>query len=371
MKKQNHCEKDGEVMKKIGGWLVVSMIGLVMSSCTKTKQCSLPASVKNASDQSQIVATVDGQAITEDEFFSKLTGPAKGEYIKARSQYFDAKTQALREYIFQNLVEKEAAKQGKSKEDILKQEIDQKMNKVSDKAALDFYNQVKAQFAMRGQTPPPFDSVKPQIVQRLEMEGQFERKEAYYAELQKKYNVNILVDQPRVNVSVGDNPVRGSEDAPITIVEFSDYHCPFCEKGANTMKQVMEEYKGKVSHHFRDFPLSIHPRAKFAANAARCAGEQGKYWEYHDKAFANQDKKEDADFVAFAKELKLDEKKFQECVSTTKYFDKIDKDMQDGESVGVNGTPAYIVNGVLLSGAVPFERFKEVIDSELKNKPVM
>ena len=162
------------------------------------------------------------------------------------------------------------------------------------------------------------------------------------------------------------DPVRGNPDAPVTIVEFSDYQCPFCQRSQPTIREVLDKYKGKVRHAYRDFPLQqIHPQAESAAEAARCAGEQGKFWEYHTLLFANRDKLTGEGLKENAKAAKLDEKNFADCVASGKYKTKIAQDQHEGEEAGVSGTPAFFINGIFLGGAYPVAAFEKIIDAEL------
>lgn len=161
--------------------------------------------------------------------------------------------------------------------------------------------------------------------------------------------------------------VLGSSKAKVTIVEFSDFQCPFCQRFHPTLKQALAEYKDTVRLVYRHFPLdSIHPQARPAAMAAECAAEQGKFWEYHDKLFANQDKLNASYYPQLAGELRLNTTKFNECLSKNKYQSKIDADYQSGIDAGVQGTPHSLVNGVPVSGAVPYEQLKAAIDAALK-----
>jgi protein-disulfide isomerase len=164
-------------------------------------------------------------------------------------------------------------------------------------------------------------------------------------------------------------PFQGSEKAPVTIVEFSDFHCPFCGKVEPTMNEVMKNYPGKIYRVWRHYPLPFHQGADLTAEASECAAEQGKFWEYHDKLFEKPGgfKGEDA-LIGVAKDLKLDEKKFGECVKSRKYKDVVAKDSAKGSQVGVNGTPAFFVNGKSLSGAQPYASFSQLIDAELAKK---
>lgn len=174
----------------------------------------------------------------------------------------------------------------------------------------------------------------------------------------------------RVEVSQDDDPAIGPSDAPVVIIEFSDYQCPFCRKFAlETLDRILEEYSGKVRFVYRDFPLeSIHAYALKAAEAANCAGEQGRYFEYHDLLFERQEdwsSRGTAAFVEYAEQLGLELESFKTCLSSGKYEEEVRKDLQDGLRAGVSGTPAFFINGIPLSGAQPFEAFKAIIDSEL------
>jgi protein-disulfide isomerase len=171
-----------------------------------------------------------------------------------------------------------------------------------------------------------------------------------------------------VQVSDGGNAILGNENAPVTIIEFSDFQCPYCERFVTqTMPQIKSEYidTGKVKLFFRDFPLSFHPNAKPAAIASECANEQGKFWEMHDKLFANQDSLSTENYKAWAKELGLNENQFNTCIDSQKYASQVQKDFDDGVAAGVSGTPTFFVNGQKLVGAQPFSVFKQVIDAEL------
>jgi len=165
-----------------------------------------------------------------------------------------------------------------------------------------------------------------------------------------------------------DDAVRGDKDAPVTIVEWSDFECPFCARFfEQTLPSIEEEYikTGKVKLIYRDFPLSFHTNAQKAAEAAECAGEQGKYWEMHDLLFAQGVQGGVAGFKQYAKTLGLNTAKFDTCLDSGAMAGEVQKDMADGAAVGIQGTPGFIVNGKLVSGAQPFAVFKQVIDAEL------
>ncbi len=172
-----------------------------------------------------------------------------------------------------------------------------------------------------------------------------------------------------------DDRIRGDINAPITLVEYSDFQCPFCKKFHPTMQKVMEEYEGEVRWIYRHFPLSIHQNAQKSAEASECAGDQGKFWEFLDKAFENSEADgtglNTEDLQKYAEELSLDTDKFNECLSSGKFADKVKNDMNSGKKLGISGTPGTILidengNTQSIKGALPYEIVKEKIDAALK-----
>jgi protein-disulfide isomerase len=167
-----------------------------------------------------------------------------------------------------------------------------------------------------------------------------------------------------------DDAIKGDKNAPVTIIEFSDYECPFCARFySDTLSQIDEKYikTGKVKFVYRDFPLGFHQNAQKAAEAAECAGEQGKYYEMHDLLFEKGVQGGVASFKQYAKQIGLDTGKFDTCLDSGAMAGEIRKDMSDGQKAGVQGTPGFLVNGQLISGAQPFAVFEQVIEAELAN----
>jgi protein-disulfide isomerase len=201
----------------------------------------------------------------------------------------------------------------------------------------------------------------------------------------KIFEKQLPTEQPNIpiKISTDDDPIIGNPNAPITIVEFSDFQCPFCARfHIETLPLIMDEYinKGQVKLVFRDFPItSIHPNALPASVAAECASEQGKFKEMHDKLFENQKEWSNQNidkviitFNQYASGMALDEIKFDSCLKNGKYIEEIQKDLDDGRIYGVSGTPGFFVGNdqigfIELQGAQPFENFKKVIESQLKN----
>src|SRR6266540_1918344 len=198
-------------------------------------------------------------------------------------------------------------------------------------------------------------------------EGQL--RASYVRELRQKAGVKVLLEPLRVAVDVTGRPIRGNKDAPVTIVEFSDFQCPFCSRARPTVNKVRETYGDKVRVIFRNFPLSIHPQAQKAGEAAGCAGEQGKFWEMHDRLFANQAKLQVPDLKEHAAVLGLDPEAFRQCLDSGRHTADLQRDAEAGTGYGVSGTPSFFINGRPLVGAQPFESFAQVIDDELERVP--
>lgn len=175
-----------------------------------------------------------------------------------------------------------------------------------------------------------------------------------------------IVDTSKIDLT--GQPRLGEDDAPITIIEFSDFECPFCSRAANgPVKQIIKEYvdTGKAKLVFMNYPLGFHQYAQIAAEASECANEQGKFWQMHDKIFENQPSLNKENLVKWAQEIKLDMNMFNGCLNDNKYAQEVQKDMAVAQSAGVQGTPSFLINGQMIVGAQPFEAFKQVIEEEL------
>jgi protein-disulfide isomerase len=171
---------------------------------------------------------------------------------------------------------------------------------------------------------------------------------------------------PRLDVELGDAPVRGSRDAPVMIVEFADYQCPYCQQMHPELKVLQEEFAGKVALAFKDFPLTMHENAEKAAEAARCAGEQSRYWDFHDTLFHNSDRLEVAQIKQYARDLKLNAAVFETCLDSGKEAAAVQKDLAQGKQLGVKGTPSFFFNGRLVPGALDYYRLRSVVEGLLK-----
>jgi protein-disulfide isomerase len=245
-----------------------------------------------------------------------------------------------------------------SKEQLL---ADIKPAEVNDAAVDAFYEENKARI------PQPKEQVAPQIRQYLQQRGQFEAREKFFKGLESKYKVDMKLEPLRAEVAA-TGPAKGPAQAPVTIVEFSDFQCPFCARVNPTLEQVRAKYGDKVRIVFRQYPLDMHPQARKAAEASLCANEQGKFWEMHDAMFANQQLLGVDDLKAKAVGLGLNADSFNSCLDSGKFGSQIAQDLEAGSAAGVSGTPALFINGRFINGAVPLEQITEVIDDELRRK---
>lgn len=172
----------------------------------------------------------------------------------------------------------------------------------------------------------------------------------------------------KVDIAVtADDHIRGDKNAAVTMIEYSDFECPFCGRVQPALEQILEEYDGQVNLVFRHFPLSFHPSAQKAGEASECAADQNKFWEMHDKMFANQTALGVDSLKGYAKELGLNTSTFDSCLDSGKYEQKVKDGITDGSKYGVQGTPATFVNGTMVSGAQPYENFKAAVENALGN----
>ena len=307
-------------------------------------------------DTNGTVATLNGQPITEQDLAPELGS----KILQLRNQQYQLQSKALEQVIEQRVLEEEAKRHGISVEKLQQQEVDSKISEPTDAELEGYY------LAVRSDINKPLAGVKPQLQQAVKMLKVAEARQDYANSLRAKAKVVVLLAPPKVEVAVDRDRLRGNPNAPVTIVEFSDFQCPYCLKVEATLKDLLARYDGKVKLSYRDFPMrTLHPRAQRAAEAAKCAAEQGKFWEFHDALFADQSKLDDAGLQATGKKLGLNEKTFQVCLTSGKVADAIEQDLQDGSKVGVAGTPGFFINGEFVNGAQPEDDFVKIIDREL------
>ena len=306
------------------------------------------------------VATVGEHAITR----AQLEQHVRPKLIELENQRYETLREGLDELIAEELVKQEASARKTTPAELEKQEVAAKVAEPTDDEVQKVYDANKGQLGSQ-----TLEQIRPRIVEYLKQQGMERRRQAFVDELKKTHKTTVALRPPVIEVAAAGRPERGGgAKAPVTIIEFSDYQCPFCGRAEGVVDEVMKHYGNKVRLVYRDFPLPMHPQARPASEAANCANAQGKFWEYHAALFANQTALDEDKLKEYAKSVGLDPAKFEQCLKDKPFKAAIDKDVADGEKVGVNGTPAFFINGRMLSGALPFDKFKEVIDEELTAK---
>jgi protein-disulfide isomerase len=304
-----------------------------------------------------VVATIAGEPFTAKQ----LEEAAGARLFQLRTQQYQAQRQILDDEIARRLVDREAAARKITAAELLKQEVEAKVAPVTEEEQRAFYAQNKARMGEMTEA----DALK-RIEAGLRQQRIGERQAEFLSGLRAKADVHVLLEPPRLSLTIGDDPARGPADAPITIVEFSDFQCPFCSRATATLKKLDAAYPGKIRVVYRDFPLvQIHPNAARAAEAAACANEQGKFWPMHDAMFEHQDKLAEADLKQSAAALGLDATAFNQCLESGRHTAQWKKDTAEGEAYGVSSTPAFFINGRLVVGAQPYESFARILDEEL------
>jgi protein-disulfide isomerase len=327
--------------------------------------CSSSAQQARRPAQNEVVATVGAKAITLAEVDDKaLDAPTSNFSGKLSQALYDARRFALDEMIASMLMDDAARAGGIDRAALVEKEITSKVANVTDSEIASWYqaNQARVQGRALADVRAPIRSF-------LTQERMQEARAKYIEELRSKTTVRVMLEPPRQKVAAAANsPTRGPANAPIQIVEFSDFQCPFCFRVGPSLKQVFDQYGDRVHLVYREYPLPNHPHARVASEAGLCANEQGKFWAFHDRLFANQQKLSPSDLKQHAADLGLDAAKFGACVDSHKYAEQVEADIAAANEAGVNGTPAFFINGRALSGAQPFEEFKRIIDEELVAK---
>jgi protein-disulfide isomerase len=339
------------------------MIHTMRKLLVLTGLVSLLACSAAPAQQAEPAARVGDRTLTTKDLDDRWRADDPSSQAEATQKLYDGRRAAL-EAIIADMVLAEAAKaKGMNAEAYEVAEVGKRLKTVTEADVVAFYQANINQ--MQGRS---LEVMGPAINRYLTEQQRASARESLIADLRKAGPpVRILFDAPRREVSIAaTDPALGRASAPVTLIEFSDFQCPFCQRVAPTLKRVRETYGDKVRIVWKDFPLTqIHPQAFKAGEAAHCAGDQGKYWEYHDRLFANQQALQPEELKKHATDLGLDGAAFATCLDSSKYGERVRDGVAEGTRLGVNSTPTIYVNGRQLSGAQPYETFVAVIDEEL------
>jgi len=310
-----------------------------------------------AAQDTRPVATFEGGVVTAAD----VAAMAEPALIRARQALYDAQAEAARELAFRRLLEREARAAGVTWKELLESKLAARLVEPDTK-------EVESLLARhRAQLPADGGAARSVVVEALRRRNRRAARRSLRAEMLAAAGFRLALEPPRVEVPVdpGD-PARGPADAPVTIVEFADFQCPFCARVQATLAELERRYPGKLRLVHKDLPLGMHPFARQAAQAAACAGEQGKFWELGEWMYANQGKLSEAGLAEGARAVGLDPERFAACRKAHRHAGEIAADEAAASALGVGSTPTFFINGRLLEGAQPLERFVEVIEEELR-----
>ena len=312
---------------------------------------------------SQVVARVGDRDITLDEIEKRWQTDDPAEHAETVQKMYQGRRNAIDAIVAEMLFAEAAKGKGLSPAGYEEAEVSRRARPVTDADVAAFYK--ANQNEMQGRT---FEATAPLIMRYLQEQARSRAREELVAELKKGGpGVRVMLEVPRREVAVeSSDPSRGSASAAVTIVEFSDFQCPYCQRASPALKQLLDKYDGRVRVVWKDFPLTqIHPQAFKAAEAAHCAGDQGKFWEYHDRLFASQHALLVDDLKKYAKETSLDTARFAACLDTSKYSERVRDGVAVGNRLGVTSTPTMYINGRVVAGAYPYEALAAIVDEEL------
>ena len=339
----------------------------------EAEQAGSAAAAGGSADQEvgDVLATVGGEEVTRAEVEAAAAEAleqveqglvqCRAEAELQRHQVIEGETRKL---VRERLLKAAAAERGMTEDQLLQTEVQSRVAAVTPADVDAFYEGNRDRIG-----PVTKEQVAPQIEQYLRQQRESEAYQAFIAGLEEANQVAYEIGPYRVEVATAGEPARGSAEAPVTIVEFSDFECPFCSRVVPTLEQIQGHYGDQVRLVFKQFPLrKIHSNAQKAAEASLCAQDQGKFWEMHDAMFADQQNLAIPGLKAKAATLGLEAGDFAQCLDSGKYAEAVEEDLQEGSAIGITGTPAMVINGRLVSGAVPYEEIAKVVDEELERR---
>ena len=331
---------------------------IVFFACQK-QALSKPNFIFKPAPSAGVAASIGGEQILEKD----LDAGIESDIFDAEMKVFDIKFGKLQAMLLEKFMNQDPNKKGLTNDEFLSKFI-AKGVVVTDAQIEKF---IKERQIPKEQVNP---EIRERIKQYLEVESKKLAVDKWIADKTLKTPVEVYIRKPQrpvFDVNIKDAPFKGKADAKVTIVEYSDFQCPFCSKASVTMAEIEKKYGNKIKIAFKNFPLPFHSQARLAAEAALCANEQSPklFWKMHDAMFADQTKLDKDNLLATAKKIGVKETEFKACLEATKHKAVIDTDMAEGQKIGIKSTPTFFINGKLVSGARPVEVFSEVIDEEL------
>ena len=306
-----------------------------------------------AQNDPAVVAEVGGVKLT----MAELEKEESAKLLAAHYTYYQAETKALEELIDKRLMEQKAKSEGLTLDQLIDRDIKSKVQDPTEDQMKVYYEGLE--------TEQPYEQVRQKILDKIRELRTNKIKADYVRELRAHTTVYIALAPPRADVETGGGSLTlGSSNAAVTLVEFADYECPYCQKVAKDLKKLKDDFGDKIALTYKDYPLPMHSRAEKAAEAARCANKQNRFWEFHDEIFHSKELDVDQ-LKAQARALNLDAASFDKCLDSGETAAAVEKDKKEGNRLGITGTPAFFVNGHYLSGALDYATLRKVVEQQM------
>jgi protein-disulfide isomerase len=327
---------------------------VVLTSCLfGSMLCAFAEDDSSPAGGGTVLAEIDGTKLTLADV--ELRRP--NGLFQARNAFYETTRKVVDEVVNEYVLEKQAKAENLTVAELLERHVNSTIEKdPPDEALRVYYEGVE--------TTEPYDAVRGQILDSLRQRRMAKAKAAYLKSLLAESKITIRVGVPRAQVALKDTPVRGARDAAVLLVEYADYECPYCEQAQPALDKLEGEYKGKLAMAYKDTPLPMHPHAQKAAEAAHCAGAQGKYWEYHDLLFKSQ-KLEIPQLKEQARELKIDGAAFDKCLDSGEQSGLVKVQLGEAQALGLQGTPSFFINGRFFSGSLSYEALRGIVEEEI------
>lgn len=305
-----------------------------------------------AQNSTDVVAEVGAVKLT----LSDLEQQESSKLLQARSDFYQAESKALEELIANTLLAQKANSENLTVEQLLDRDVKSQIKDPTEDQIRVYYEGIE--------TDQPYEAMRGKILEKIRTLRTNKAAAAYIKALREQSNVYVMLTPPSTVVDLGNADVHGSKDAPVMLVEFADYECPYCQKVAPAIKKLQDELGSKLAVAYKDFPLPMHSHAEKAAEAARCAGKQGQFWAFHDELFSSKELDVDQ-LKAQAHALKLDSAAFNKCLDTGETAAAVQQDREQGLRLGLTGTPSFFVNGHFISGALDYAALRKIVDQQL------
>lgn len=312
----------------------------------------LSSAVGFAQNDNSVVAEVGGVKVS----MADLEREESAKLLSAQYQYYQAQSRALNDLIDKRLLEQKAKGEKLTVEQLIDRDIKSQVKDPTEDQMKVYYEGLD--------TDQTYEAVRGKVLEKIRQLRTERIRAAYIAGLRAQIPVYVALAPPQADVETVGSPAAGSAKPEVTLVEFADYECPYCQKVAADVKKLRADLGDKIAITYKDFPLVMHSRAQKAAEAARCAEKQGKFWEFHDELFHSKELDVDQ-LKAQARALNLNAEAFDHCLDSGEETAAVEKDRKEGQRLGISGTPSFFINGHYLSGALDYASLRQIVDQQM------